>query len=127
MAGVGNVFYMRTVGIIAAVFPHATDAGAVGEHFSDGFNFDITQAVSVKEGGPALSLLSGRGGKLSEAVKGICQYFRFGGIQIEMATGVAERHVVLRCTGEKTTEVLPEALSAGWGIAGDEVSEKRGI
>lgn len=54
VAGVGDVFYVVAAGVIAAVFLHTADAGATGEHFCDSFNFDITEAASVKEGGPAL-------------------------------------------------------------------------
>ena len=45
---------MDAVGIIAAIFFHAGDAGAVGEHFGDGFDLDITQTASVEKKGPAL-------------------------------------------------------------------------
>ncbi len=54
VAGVGDVFYMRTGGIIAAIFLHAGDACAAGEHLCDGFDFNIAQTASIEEGGPAL-------------------------------------------------------------------------
>jgi hypothetical protein len=43
-----------TAGIIAAVFLHAADAGATGEHFYDGFDFDIAQTTVFEERRPAL-------------------------------------------------------------------------
>ena len=54
VAGIGDIFYMRTAGIIAAIFLTAGNAGTTGEHFGDGFNFNIAQSTGVKEGGPAL-------------------------------------------------------------------------
>lgn len=54
MAGVGDIFYMSAVGVIASVFLHAGDTGAAGEHFGDGFDFDITQTASVEKRSPAL-------------------------------------------------------------------------
>ncbi|UIA90230.1 hypothetical protein LU631_03615 [Erwinia tracheiphila] len=45
---------MLTTGIIVAIFLHAADAGAAGEHFSDDFHFDIAQTAGVEEGRPAL-------------------------------------------------------------------------
>ncbi|WP_233268626.1 hypothetical protein [Pantoea sp. BAV 3049] len=54
MAGVGDVFNMPAAGIIAVVFLHAADAGPAGEHFGDGFDFDIAQTAGVEEGRPAL-------------------------------------------------------------------------
>lgn len=54
MAGVGDIFYMSVVGIIAAIFFHAGDVGAAGEHFGDGFDLDITQTASVEKRSPAL-------------------------------------------------------------------------
>ncbi|MNU07977.1 hypothetical protein D3C72_2538260 [compost metagenome] len=45
---------MRTAGFIAGKFFHPADAGAAGEHFGDGFHFDIAQTAGVEEGGPAL-------------------------------------------------------------------------
>lgn len=54
VAGVGDIFNMRTAGIIAAIFLHAGDAGAAGEHFSDGFDFDIAQTACIQKRGPAL-------------------------------------------------------------------------
>lgn len=54
VAGVGDVFNMRAAGIIAAIFLHAGDACATGEHLCDGFDFDIAQTASIEEGGPAL-------------------------------------------------------------------------
>ncbi len=54
VAGVGDIFNMVAVRIIAAIFLHAGDAGAAGEHFGDGFDFDIAQVAGVEEGGPAL-------------------------------------------------------------------------
>ena len=54
MAGVGDVFYVPAGGIIAAVFLHAADAGAAGEHFGDGFHFNIAQTTRIQEGCPAL-------------------------------------------------------------------------
>ena len=54
MAGIGDVFYMSAVGIIAAIFLHAGDAGATGKHFSDGFHFNIAQAAGVEKRSPAL-------------------------------------------------------------------------
>ncbi len=54
VAGVGDIFNMPAAGIIAAIFLHAADAGAAGEHFGDGFDFDITQAACIQEGSPAL-------------------------------------------------------------------------
>lgn len=54
VAGVGDVFYLVATGIIAAIFLHAADAGAAGEHFGDGFHFDIAQTTGVEERRPAL-------------------------------------------------------------------------
>lgn len=54
VADVSYVSDMPATGIIAAIFLHAGDAGAAGEHFCDGFHFDIAQAAGVKERGPAL-------------------------------------------------------------------------
>lgn len=54
VAGIGDVFNMRAAGVIAAIFLHAADAGAAGEHFGDGFDFDIAQTASIQEGCPAL-------------------------------------------------------------------------
>ncbi|CQJ67423.1 Uncharacterised protein [Yersinia intermedia] len=54
VAGVGDVFNMPTVGIIAAIFLHAGDASAAGQHLCDGFHFDIAQTAGIQEGGPAL-------------------------------------------------------------------------
>lgn len=54
VAGVGDIFSMSAVGIIAAIFFHAGDAGAAGEHFGDGFDLDITQTASVEKRSPAL-------------------------------------------------------------------------
>lgn len=54
MAGVGDVFNMPAAGIIAAILLHAADAGATGEHFCDGFDFDIAQTAGIQEGRPAL-------------------------------------------------------------------------
>lgn len=45
---------MSAVGIIAAIFLHAGDTGAAGEHFGDGFDFDITQTAGVEKRRPAL-------------------------------------------------------------------------
>lgn len=42
VAGVGDIFYMPAVGVIAAIFLHTGDAGAAGEHLCDSFHFDIT-------------------------------------------------------------------------------------
>lgn len=39
---------MPAAGIIAAIFLHAADAGAAGEHFGDGFDFDIAQTTGVE-------------------------------------------------------------------------------
>ncbi|KKF37921.1 hypothetical protein SY86_19665 [Erwinia tracheiphila] len=44
---------MPAPGIIAAIFLHAVDAGAAGEHFGDGPDLDITQPAGIQEGGPA--------------------------------------------------------------------------
>jgi len=52
VAGVGDVFNMPAVGIIAAVLLHASDAGAAGQHFGDGLDF--AQTAGIQEGGPAL-------------------------------------------------------------------------
>lgn len=54
VAGVGDVFYMPATRGIAVICLHAGDAGTTGEHFSDGFDFDITQATGVEKRGPAL-------------------------------------------------------------------------
>ncbi len=54
VAGVGDVFHMRTAGVIAGVFLHTGDAGATGEHLCDGFDFVISQTAGIEEGGPAL-------------------------------------------------------------------------
>lgn len=54
MAGTGDVFNMSAAGSIAAVFLHAADAGAAGEHFCDGFDFDIAQTACIQEGCPSL-------------------------------------------------------------------------
>ncbi len=45
---------MPVIGIIAAIFLHAGDAGAAGEHFGDGFDFDIAQTAGVEKRRPAL-------------------------------------------------------------------------
>ncbi len=54
VAGVGDVFNMPAAGVIAAVFLHTADAGAAGEHFCDGFDFDIAQTAGIQKGRPAL-------------------------------------------------------------------------
>lgn len=54
VARVGDVFNMVATGIITAIFLNPGDAGAAGQHFGDGFDFDITQAAGIQEGGPAL-------------------------------------------------------------------------
>lgn len=54
VAGIGDVFNMVAVRITAAILLHDGDAGAAGEHFSDGFNFNIASSTGVKKGGPAL-------------------------------------------------------------------------
>lgn len=54
VAGVGDIFNMPAAGIIAAIFLHAADAGTAGEHFGDGFDFDIAQTTGVEERRPAL-------------------------------------------------------------------------
>lgn len=54
VAGTGDVFYVVATGIIAAIFLHAADAGAAGEHFGDSFDFDIAQTTGVEERRPAL-------------------------------------------------------------------------
>lgn len=54
VAGVGDIFNMVAVRIIAAIFLHAGDTGAAGQHLCDGFDFDIAQAAGIQEGGPAL-------------------------------------------------------------------------
>lgn len=54
VAGVGDVFYVVATGIIAAIFLHAADAGAAGEHFCDGLDFDIAQTTGIQERRPAL-------------------------------------------------------------------------
>ena len=54
VAGVGDVSDMPTTGIIAAIFLHAGDAGAAGEHFGDSFHFDIAHPAGIEKGGPAL-------------------------------------------------------------------------
>ena len=54
VAGVGDIFNMVAVRIIAAIFLHAADAGPAGEHFGDGFDFDIAQTTGVEERRPAL-------------------------------------------------------------------------
>jgi len=54
VAGAGDVFNMVAVRIIAAIFLHAGDAGAAGEHFCNGFHFDVTQTTRVEKRGPAL-------------------------------------------------------------------------
>ncbi|KKF37918.1 hypothetical protein SY86_19505 [Erwinia tracheiphila] len=45
---------MRTLRVVAGILFHAADAGAAGQHFCDGFNFDITQAAGIQKGSPAL-------------------------------------------------------------------------
>lgn len=54
VAGIGDVFYMRTAGVIAAKLFHTGDAGAAGEHFGDGFDFDVTQTTRIEKRRPAL-------------------------------------------------------------------------
>ena len=54
VAGIGDVFYMVAVRIIAAIFLHAGDTGAAGQHLCDSFHFDIAQPGGIQEGGPAL-------------------------------------------------------------------------
>ncbi|MNO98801.1 hypothetical protein D3C76_905580 [compost metagenome] len=54
VAGVGDVFHVVAAGIIAAIFLHAADAGAAGEHFCDGLDFDIAQTTRIKKRSPAL-------------------------------------------------------------------------
>jgi hypothetical protein len=54
VAGVSDVFYVVATGIIAAIFLHAADAGAAGERFGDGFDFDIAQTTGIEERRPSL-------------------------------------------------------------------------
>lgn len=54
VAGVGDIFYMLAAGIIAAIFLHASDAGAAGQHFCNRFDLDITQTARVEKRSPAL-------------------------------------------------------------------------
>lgn len=46
--------YMRTAGILTGILLHSGDAGTAGEHFSDGFDFDVTQTTRIEKGSPAL-------------------------------------------------------------------------
>lgn len=52
MAGLGYAYLMRATGAFAAVFLHAGNAGATGEHFGEGFDLDIAPSAGIKEGGP---------------------------------------------------------------------------
>lgn len=54
VAGTGDEFNVPAAGIIAAIFLHAADAGAAGEHSGDGLDFDIAQPPGVEERRPAL-------------------------------------------------------------------------
>lgn len=44
VTGVGDVSDVRALRVVAGILFHAADAGAAGQHFCDGFDFDITQA-----------------------------------------------------------------------------------
>ncbi|KKF38014.1 hypothetical protein SY86_00280 [Erwinia tracheiphila] len=45
VAGVGDVPDVRALRVVAVILLHAADAGAAGQHFGDGFDFDIAQAA----------------------------------------------------------------------------------
>lgn len=49
-AGIGYVFNIQIVGVIAAIFLHTSDVGAAGQHLCDGFYFDIVQTADIQEG-----------------------------------------------------------------------------
>lgn len=53
-AGVAQVFDVRAAIVAAAVVFDAQNRSSAGEHFGDGFNFDVAQATLIKEVGPAL-------------------------------------------------------------------------
>ncbi|KWS72876.1 hypothetical protein BKM20_06610 [Pseudomonas avellanae] len=53
-AGVAQVFDVRAMLIATGVVFDAQDRGAAGQHFGDGFDFDVAQAALLEEVYPAL-------------------------------------------------------------------------
>jgi hypothetical protein len=54
VTGVAQVFDVRAAVVTAGVVLYTQDRGGAGEHFGDGFDFDVAQATLIEEVGPAL-------------------------------------------------------------------------
>ena len=53
-AGIAQVFDVRAAVVAAGVVFYAQDRSTAGEHFGDGFDFDVAQAALFEKMGPAL-------------------------------------------------------------------------
>ncbi|EOS92805.1 hypothetical protein ETR_22486 [Erwinia tracheiphila PSU-1] len=65
VAGVVDIPDVGILRVVAGILFHTADAGAAGEHFGDGFDFDIAQTTASRKdaqhGLAVNSFLSGRG------------------------------------------------------------------